>query len=123
MLAEHVVSLLVTAKCDCLPFVKLLTHGRFAMTSSTSGLTWLELLFLTVAMVDNPLTHLRSTTAQAQKTLARQLLEFATAAAAALKFALPDDSQRLFLSNVKPSNRMIVYGYYNRLPIQLCIFL
>ena len=97
------------------PFVKLLSHCRFAQTHSIAGLTWLELLFMTIAMADNPMTYLRSTTASSHKSLARQLREFATVATAVLKFALPEDVHKYFLANTKPPNRLAPYGYYNRI--------
>ena len=35
-------------------FVQLLTHGLFARTTHTSGMTWLEIMFVTIAMGRKP---------------------------------------------------------------------
>ena len=78
-------------------FTRLLTCGLCASTNDSSGLTWLELMCLSIAMADNPWALLHSTTAQTQHTIARQLREFAIAAIATLKFALGDDEQHFFL--------------------------
>ena len=96
-------------------FAKLLTHGLFALTTHTSGMTWLELMFISIAMTDHPMTLLQSSTAQAQVNLARQLREFAAAATTTLKFALADTDQLLFLGSQKPPNRLAAFGYHNRI--------
>ena len=70
---------------------------------------------MTIAMADSPMTYLRSATADSHKSLARQLHEFATVATAALKFALPEDTQKYFMANTKPPNRLAPCGYYNRI--------
>ena len=95
-------------------FAHLLTHGLFARTTNTSGMTWLELMFISIAMTDHPMTLLQSSTAQAQVNLARQLREFATAATTTLRFALADTDQLLFLGSQKPPNRLAAFGYHNR---------
>ena len=61
-------------------FVNFLTCSRFAMTTHVSGITWLELFFLSVAMSSNPWALLHASSAHAQPTIAKQLREFATAA-------------------------------------------
>ena len=96
-------------------FAHLLTHGLFARTTHTSGMTWLELMFLSIAMTDNPLTLVQSSTAQAQINIARQLREFAAAATTTLKFALTDQDKLLFAGSLKPPNRLAAYGYQNRI--------
>ena len=78
-------------------------------------MTWLELMYFSIAMAENPLTLLQSSTAQAQVNIARQLREFAAAATTTLKFALADKDQLLFLGSPKPPNRLAAYGYHNRI--------
>ena len=95
-------------------FTKLLTCSTFCMASQSSGITWLEPFFLSVAAAENPWALLHSTTAQAQPTIARQLREFATAATATLKFMLSDADQRQFLASNKQPNRLAAFGYQNR---------
>ena len=82
-------------------FARLLMCGTFASTMATSGLTWLELMFFSIAMADNTWALLHSATAQAHKTIARQLWEFATAATVTFKFALDDDAQQHLLATPK----------------------
>ena len=96
-------------------FATLLTHGLFALTTHTSGMTWLELMFISIALTDHPMTLLQSSTARAQVNLARQLREFAAAATTTLKFALADTDQQMFLGSQKPPNRISALGYYNRI--------
>ena len=69
---------------------------------------------MSIAMADNPMIHLKSTTAQAQKPLARQLREFAPVASEFLRFALPVEAQIYFMANARPPSRLAPYGYYNR---------
>ena len=95
-------------------FVRLLTYGLFARTTQTSGLTWLELMFISIAMTEHPLSLLQSSSAQAQVSLARQLREFTTAATVTLKFMLTDTDQLLFLGSQKQPNRPAHFGYQNR---------
>ena len=66
---------------------------------------------MTIAMADNPMSYLQSTTANSHKMLARQLREFATVATAVLKFALPEDTQKYFMASTNPPNRVAPYGY------------
>ena len=110
MLSQHIAKqpLIITA------FAKLLTCSTFCIASHCSGITWLELFFLTIAAADNPWALLHSNTANAQPTIARQLREFATAATTTLKFMLSDADQRQFLASTKPPNRMAAFGYQNR---------
>ena len=39
-------------------FTKLLARGLFATSPTTSGYTWLELMLLSIAMTDSPLSHI-----------------------------------------------------------------
>ena len=84
------------------------------MTTHTSGLTWLELFFLSVAMSDNPWALLHSASAHTQPTIARQLREFATASTITLKFMLSDADHKHFVGSTKQPNRLAAYGYQNR---------
>ena len=61
------------------------------------------------------MTLLRSSTAQAQKPIVRQLREFATVASEVIRFALPVEQQNLFKANTKQPNRIAPFGYYNRI--------
>ena len=96
------------------PFAKLLMFGRFAHTQNSSGLTWLELFILSISFADNPMSLLRSSTAQAQKPIARQLREFIAAASDFVKFALTPNHQAIFRASTKQPNRLAAFGYYNR---------
>ena len=48
-------------------FARLLTRCSFACTTATSALTWIELMYLAIAMTDAPMSHVKSSTARTQK--------------------------------------------------------
>eukprot|EP00973_Karenia_brevis_P040762 5642065-Karenia_brevis.AAC.1 len=96
-------------------FQRLVTCFLVASDDSKSGLTWLELFLLAVALCDSPLTLIRSNTAKSQKPLVHQLREFAAHATKFLKFALVVPSQCLFAATHVAPNRLQHYGYHTRL--------
>ena len=96
-------------------FTKLLTHGLFAASPTTSGYTWLELLLLSISLTYAPLTHIRSNTARTQKPLVHQIREFAASDTTILKFMLKIAPQTLFQASTKLPNRMRTYGHFNRI--------
>ena len=66
-------------------------------------------------MADKPCALLHSSTAQAQRTIARQMRELATVATTTLKFALGNIEQQQFVGSSKLPNRLAAYGYQNRI--------
>ena len=96
-------------------FTRLILRGCFAKSPTSSGYTWLEIMLLSIALSDSPLSHVRSHDAQSQKVLTHQLREFATAATTILKFMLKVAPQTMFLASTQLPNRMRSYGYHNRL--------
>ena len=110
MLSQH----LSTQPLIISAFAKLLTSSGFCMATQSSGITWLELFFLSVAASSNPWALLHSSSASTQPTIARQLREFAAAATVTLRFMLTDGDQKHFLASQKQPNRLAAFGYQNR---------
>eukprot|EP00973_Karenia_brevis_P023572 3247544-Karenia_brevis.AAC.1 len=75
---------------------KLLSHSKLSKSGSVSGVTWLELMFLSLACSDVPLAGIRVHTAAPRKTIALQLREFVSDAMHFIKFLFPPHSAELF---------------------------
>ena len=69
-------------------FTRLLLRGKFATSPTVSGYTWLELMLLSIAFADSPLSLVQSNTSHSHKALGHQIREFATAAVTVMKFML-----------------------------------
>ena len=97
-------------------FVGLLQKHRFVHCTTTSGVTWLELLYISLGHTPAALelTHPRS--AGIRPTIATTLRAFQHHALHIVKFCLVPAHAALFKVNHQRCNRLNNYGFYNRLP-------
>eukprot|EP00973_Karenia_brevis_P082033 11373945-Karenia_brevis.AAC.1 len=96
-------------------FFHLLSYFRVASSGDCAGLTWLELFFLSVALSPTPTVDFFTQRAQSKRTIAQLLREFTTAALQFTRFLLPTHYQALFHSSFAHPNRLLSYGFRNRL--------
>ena len=96
-------------------FAQLLSNHYFAASTASAGLTWLELFILSVAASHNPAGIYMSQTAAPAKKLSYLLREFVTQAKRYLEFAYVRETVELFHTAHHPPNRLVRYGYINKL--------
>eukprot|EP00973_Karenia_brevis_P046202 6404471-Karenia_brevis.AAC.1 len=85
---------------------RLLSCFRIASSGDTSGISWMELYFLAVALSPTPMLDFRTDRAQSRRTIAQLLREFMTASMKFVRFLLPRHYQALFLASFAPPNRL-----------------
>eukprot|EP00973_Karenia_brevis_P094320 12421880-Karenia_brevis.AAC.1 len=95
-------------------FFTLLSHCRIAKSGSTAGLTWLELMLLSMACSSTPLVDIKTHKAKSLKTMAQLLREFTTSALRFLKFFYPPHVVELFHASFVGKNRLQNYGIVHR---------
>ena len=99
---------------------QLLSYHSVATVNSHSGLTWLELLVLSIASSSTPAAIVQTHTANPAKRIASLLRKFISKAKAFVKFAYAAGAQNLFRCSHQPPNRLEAYGYINY-NIHVCI--
>eukprot|EP00973_Karenia_brevis_P034349 4738558-Karenia_brevis.AAC.1 len=102
-------------------FLTLLKYNKFApVPKKTSGLTWLELLLLSLAASPNPKTTEMRRTATRSPTIGIQVTRFRVQVQQLIRLVLGEADQQLFKTSRSTDNRLESLGYSNQLPHTSC---
>eukprot|EP00973_Karenia_brevis_P041704 5772399-Karenia_brevis.AAC.1 len=102
-------------------FLNMLRTARFApATNEQPGLTWIEILLISLAASTSPNATAMRRTATTAMTIGAQVAQFRKQALVLAKLVLHEADQQMFQVSKSPVNRLRGMGYANKLPQTKC---
>lgn len=102
-------------------FVRLIRNHSLFIVSDQPGMTWLELMLLSLGHLDNPLEFAFPHTSFTRPTVASTLNDFRARAHALLQFAVDESAKSAFARSYAEPSRVLHLGISSRLLHTSCI--